>query len=127
MYPHLLSLGTVLLHPCAGKLPLGDDCTTKEAGRLEASSSGIRCGGCPALHRCLGNLPDGSFASGASAWISPIPVRRPRTKGSHAAHLRWSSTCCRYISSSAHCPYPDHPGTHSPHQGLQELPFCQHD
>src|SRR5437899_3123764 len=118
MHPHLFSLGTFLFHPCARELPLANNSTTREARHRQAASSRSRCGGRPALHLCVGDLPDGSFASGASAWASPIPVRRSRTEGSHAAHLRWRSSCCRYLSSSAHCPYPDHPGTHSAHEGV---------
>src|SRR5260370_12902724 len=72
----------------------------------------------------LGNLPDRSFASGASAWASPIPVRRPRTEGSHAAHIRWRSSCCRHLSSSAYCPYPDDPGAHSAHQDFKNSLFA---
>jgi hypothetical protein len=42
----------------------------------------------------LGDLPDGPFASCASARASPIPVRRPRTKGSYPTYLRWHLACC---------------------------------
>src|SRR5438445_8622411 len=95
MHPHLFSLGTFLLHPCARELPLANNSTVREARRREAASSGSRGGGRPALRLCVGDLPDGSFASGASAWASPIPVCRPPTEGSHAIHLRWHSSCCR--------------------------------
>src|SRR5258708_27193604 len=93
MHSHLLSLGTVLLPPCAGKLPLADDSTPCETEYRNAASSGCRGSGSAAVRLRLGDLPDDSFAPGTPAWIPPIPVRRPHTEG-QAAHLRWYCSGC---------------------------------
>src|ERR1700683_823694 len=94
MHPHLFSLGTLFIHPCTRRLLLANNSTFREARHRQAASSGSRGGGRSSVYLCVGDLPDGSFASGAPARATPVPVRRPRTEESHAAHLRWHSACC---------------------------------
>jgi predicted acyl esterase len=55
------SLGTFSFHPGGRELPLANNSMAREARHRQAASSGSRCSGRPALHLCVGDLPDGSW------------------------------------------------------------------